>query len=374
MAEIGHVDIEFRTASSMKYFSLLVCFLLLVVVSSNAQNLIRNSSFDSYSTYIDSNNHFIYQPQYWYHKNIPSHPIYYSSDRFLNDTLPNSFHPDAALINQGFRLNYISVLILPDPQRTYTSLAEPLKKGQRYKLKVDIKALDQSNYLSDLLVGFKDCMNGNMDSCLYQLKLSIPDSLCNDALFDKWITLSADFTAKGNETVFVISAGSPEDYLKIVNSNLDKYRIRLFQGPFRLKYFIDNVILTPANDGLPANEFDSLRVGESIVLHNIYFNFDRYELLPESYSALDKVAAYLVQHNTIQLLISGHTDNVGSDEYNHILSDNRAKAVVDYLVGKGIAKERLQWEGLGSTFPIESNNTEAGRQVNRRIEMKIVKR
>lgn len=360
----------------MRYFGLLTFWFLFTAELSSAQNLIRNSGFDSFTTYTDSNNHLIYQPEYWFHKNIPDHPIYYSTDRYLNSSLPNSFHPDAALIKQGSKQNYISVLILPTTQRAYTSFDKPLLKGQRYTLSVDVKAINQSTYLSDLLVGFTDGINGSMDSCLYQVRLPIPDSLCNDSLYGRWITLSADYTAHGNEQVLVVCSGTPADYMKIVNSNLDKYRIRLYQRP-RLKYFVDNVILTPierSKDSLFVAELDSLDIGESIVLHNIYFNFDRYELLSESFAVLDRVAAYLDKHSAVQLLISGHTDNVGSDEYNNALSDNRAKAVVDYLTAKGIAKERLQWEGLGSTFPIESNSTEAGRQVNRRIEMKVIKR
>ena len=74
----------------------------------------------------------------------------------------------------------------------------------------------------------------------------------------------------------------------------------------------------------------------------------------------------------MQIEISGHTDDKGSDTYNQKLSENRAKSVVDYLTEKGIKKERLEFKGYGESQPISSNETEEGQQLNRRIEFKIL--
>ncbi len=74
----------------------------------------------------------------------------------------------------------------------------------------------------------------------------------------------------------------------------------------------------------------------------------------------------------MKIEISGHTDDKGSGEYNQKLSENRAKAVVDYLVENGINKERMQFKGVGETNPIATNETEEGQQLNRRIEFKIL--
>jgi outer membrane protein OmpA-like peptidoglycan-associated protein len=70
--------------------------------------------------------------------------------------------------------------------------------------------------------------------------------------------------------------------------------------------------------------------------------------------------------------ISGHTDNVGGDEYNQKLSENRAKAVVEYLAGKGISRDRLIYTGYGKQQPIATNDSPEGRQENRRTEFKII--
>ena len=81
----------------------------------------------------------------------------------------------------------------------------------------------------------------------------------------------------------------------------------------------------------------------------------------------------LQAYPNMQIEISGHTDNVGADQSNLTLSSNRAKAVTDYLVAKGVAKNRLQSIGLGKTKPVSDNKTEEGRANNRRIEMKVLK-
>ena len=113
-------------------------------------------------------------------------------------------------------------------------------------------------------------------------------------------------------------------------------------------------------------------VGTVVTLKNVFFDFDRAELKPESYVELDKLADYL-RTNTIRIEIGGHTDDQGSDEYNDRLSENRAKAVYDYLVGKGIPADRLQYKGYGKRVPIADNTTEAGRATNRRTEFKIIR-
>jgi outer membrane protein OmpA-like peptidoglycan-associated protein len=358
----------------MKAIYLFLCSIFLIEASTIAQNLINNPKFDDYSTYLDSKDNLIYQPDYWYYniKNL-NHPIYYSSARFLNKSLNNNSHPDADLIQKGQQVNYIGIVILPKPQKAYTALKEPLKKGQKYHLKVDIKANALSNCISDLLVGFKDCLDCNIDSALYQLRLVIPDSVSIDSLVHNWLTLNSDFTASGNEKVFVISAGSAKDYINIIDSNPEKFQIDLNHSYYWLKYFIDNISLTEnKNDSSFAVRIDSLNIGQSLILQNIYFDFDKYVLLKESFLMLDSIADYLDKKRNIRIQVTGHTDNVGSNEYNNELSNKRAMSVVDYLVNKGIAASRLQAAGFGSGFPIESNDTEEGRQKNRRIEIKII--
>jgi len=115
-----------------------------------------------------------------------------------------------------------------------------------------------------------------------------------------------------------------------------------------------------------------VEVGTSIVLNNIFFDFDRATLRSESTSELDRLTQLLKDMPRLKIEISGHTDNIGSAAYNQRLSESRAKSVVDYLISKGINKDRLEFKGYGFEQPIAGNDTEEGRQMNRRTEFKII--
>ena len=119
-------------------------------------------------------------------------------------------------------------------------------------------------------------------------------------------------------------------------------------------------------------ELQPIEKNASIVLKNIFFETNRFELTPASLVELDKLVILLLENPTIQIEIGGHTDNVGKAETNLLLSENRAKSVVDYLVAKKIEARRVSYKGFGLTKPIADNNTEAGRALNRRTEMRIV--
>ncbi|NPA68688.1 MAG: OmpA family protein [Chlorobi bacterium] len=109
-----------------------------------------------------------------------------------------------------------------------------------------------------------------------------------------------------------------------------------------------------------------------VILKNIFFDFDKATLRPESYAELNRLKKLTDDNPNLKIEISGHTDNRGSFEYNLKLSENRAKAVVDYLIRKGVNPERLTARGASWNEPVDTNDTEAGRQNNRRVEFKII--
>ncbi len=377
-------------------------------LTAKSQNLIHNSSFDDYSTYLDNNNNIVYQPNFWfYNSNNSNHPIYYSSDRVLNKIAPNNtlidsqlviqghkknyfipvyasekfqtnntlnyLHPELELAQQGQKLNYISIVLLPKTQKAYSILKEPLKEGHKYYLQVDIKTNKQSNCLTDLIVGFKANMDFANKESINNIQLTLKDSSSYNYLIENWVTVSCEFTALGDEKVVVFGAGLEEDYINIIKSNRRKFYQSYIGGPFRIMYYIDNPKLFEiSNNSLFVNNIDTMKIGDSFVLQNIYFDFDKYILLEKSFPMLNELIEYLKTKTNIRIQISGHTDNIGKNDYNNELSLKRAIAVTDYLISKGIAKERLQMFGFGSLYPINSNDTEYGRQQNRRIEIKIV--
>lgn len=110
----------------------------------------------------------------------------------------------------------------------------------------------------------------------------------------------------------------------------------------------------------------------SIVLNNIFFDVNKFELKPESQVDLDQVIAFLKENPAVIIQISGHTDNSGKAADNLTLSANRAKSVVNYLLVHGIAPARLKYQGYGDKVPVAPNTTEQGKAQNRRTELKIV--
>ncbi|MCF8218081.1 MAG: OmpA family protein [Bacteroidales bacterium] len=117
---------------------------------------------------------------------------------------------------------------------------------------------------------------------------------------------------------------------------------------------------------------NKIEIGSRIVLRNIFFDSGKSELRESSRSELDRLYDIMKENPAIRVEISGHTDNVGSASYNEKLSQERAKSVVDYLVDKGIDKDRLEFKGYGFRKPIADNDTEEGRQQNRRTEFEII--
>lgn len=119
-------------------------------------------------------------------------------------------------------------------------------------------------------------------------------------------------------------------------------------------------------------ELQKLRANANIVLHNVFFETNKWDLLPASKTELDKLASLLAANKDKKVEIGGHTDNVGNDVDNQKLSENRAKSVVDYLVAHGVPAENLSYKGYGESAPIADNTTEPGRAQNRRTEFKIL--
>jgi outer membrane protein OmpA-like peptidoglycan-associated protein/tetratricopeptide (TPR) repeat protein len=149
--------------------------------------------------------------------------------------------------------------------------------------------------------------------------------------------------------------------------NVSKKGYLFYSGNFSLtnlknpeEPYILNIPLKPIEDGI------------TVIMKNIFFDFNSFELLPESYVELNRVVEYMNTNPTMKIEIGGHTDNVGTQAYNKTLSENRAKSVYTYLIGKGIDKTRLSYKGYDFSMPIATNDTEEGRGLNRRTEFKVI--
>lgn len=115
-----------------------------------------------------------------------------------------------------------------------------------------------------------------------------------------------------------------------------------------------------------------IKLGQSIILKNVFYEYNSWELIERSRIELDKVVQMMQENPTLKIEIGGHTDNTGTPEYNLGLSDRRAASVTDYLSSHGISAERMTAHGYGLTQPVATNETEEGRATNRRTELKII--
>lgn len=117
------------------------------------------------------------------------------------------------------------------------------------------------------------------------------------------------------------------------------------------------------------------REGDNILLNmpgNITFGVDRSEVRADFYPVLNSVVLVLEEYKKTLVEVTGHTDNTGADAYNQTLSERRAQSVGQYLVAQGIMPARVVTKGFGERFPIASNDNEAGRQQNRRVELRLI--
>jgi len=194
-------------------------------------------------------------------------------------------------------------------------------------------------------------------------------------------TLGRDTTVVAKLSFIDAETGAVEASAMSINAG--KYTARLSQAkPYGVEinangylYFLDVIDLTGVDGDEPVNRdffLQRIEVGTKVVLENIYFETGKAVLTPASYNSIDQVLRFLENNATVKLEISGHTDNTGSYKINAKLSEQRAKAVVDYLVGRGIDAGRLSYKGYADSQPIAANDTPEGREMNRRVEFKVV--
>ncbi|HMX40302.1 MAG TPA: OmpA family protein, partial [Saprospiraceae bacterium] len=188
----------------------------------------------------------------------------------------------------------------------------------------------------------------------------------------KWVKVSGQFKAQ-NEAEYLLIGNFQDD----AHTESRAYREDCFNYAY---YYIDDVLLKKVPPFLPVPvkpddlTRQPLEAGSVIRLKNIYFEFDKDELMPRSFVELKKLLGILQQQPKMAIEIVGHTDDLGNDAYNLDLSRRRAKAVMQYLLDNKIPASRLRSKGEGEAKPIATNATDEGRAQNRRVEFVVLKR
>ena len=198
----------------------------------------------------------------------------------------------------------------------------------------------------------------------------------------EWKKLSQTFTADQPYRYFAIGNFKKDDLTQTTLKNkeeIDGFNLgkhSFWEKKKRVAYYcIDDVRVAPF-DGktsyAPEIKLDNLKENKAYIFKNVTFRSGKAILTENSFPELISLIGYLNKNPNIKIEIGGHTDNVGSEESNRILSENRARAVYGYLINNGIAEERLSFKGYGESMPIAPNNTNEGRAKNRRVECKLL--
>ena len=173
--------------------------------------------------------------------------------------------------------------------------------------------------------------------------------------------------ADATEPVFSLATDSTSGSAKQRLEEGPQYTLRIAQMGY------DSVEMVIANIGDSLNiALSPIKKGEVFIVHNLHFATNKTRILSSSEEALNDLYMYLARNPQVRIKIIGHTDNVGKDAANQKLSDGRANAVMKDLIERGIAADRIEAEGRGETQPIDTNDTEEGRQNNRRVEIEIL--
>ncbi len=248
-------------------------------------------------------------------------------------------------------------------------LTEPLVIGQRYEVSFWVAPIHRSLRCDKLGVYFseKEIREPTDDPLYFNPHVKADQILSVGS--NSWQQVNGEFKADSTENYILIGNFYPDEMVKTrtVPNHLNF-----------AYYYIDKIEvkkMEPIIDiPLPSNELAQISIekGKIVRLKNIFFDHDKSELLPRSFTELNKLFDLLAANATMQIEIRGHTDAVGDPSYNLPLSEKRAKAVVDYLLNLGISSFRLQHQGYGASMPVANNKSDAGRQENRRVEFLIL--
>jgi OOP family OmpA-OmpF porin len=258
-------------------------------------------------------------------------------------------------VNFGYPINnqedQFSMFITPDSERGYYSHEENAMKNSSRIYEFFVPEQYRIKYRSNVVKGIvRDSKTGES----VKGRIELFNLLTNEIVS---VTHSDSVSGK---YLMVLTQGA--DYALYVNA--PGYLFRSLNFNYEHDYNPKPVQI----------DVDLIKAGSGavVVLNNIFFEVDKYDLAAKSTTELDKVVRFLTENPSIKVEISGHTDDTGTVSHNQTLSLKRAQAVVAYLTAHGIPKERLIQVGHGSTRPLKPNDTEEHKQANRRIEFRVM--
>jgi outer membrane protein OmpA-like peptidoglycan-associated protein len=349
------------------------CCFFLIGIFSFSQNLILNPGFEEHGETLGNTpdgdnlrgNHV---------KNWLS-PTDASPDYFLkgDDYLYNQYGPPQA--HSG---NAMAGIVVHGERREYREyiigeLSAPLEAGKTYDFSM---AIALAAFSGEMIDEYGVCFTNErlqdkkISGSLKNIPQLVIDSISQDKLIGKWMVFHETYTAVGGEKFITIGNFSADKKTNVRRVNPGK-------GAPYAYYYLDDISLTPHTDTVTVMEpviekipADTLKIvaGKKLVVENIYFETDKSVLKTESFPVLDEIISAMKDQPGLKVEIDGHTDAQGTKEHNQKLSEDRAKSVAEYFVSKGIDQSRITTKGFGSGKPVADEESEEGRQKNRRVE------
>lgn len=302
-----------------------------------------NTSGDESCPFMHADNQTLYF-------NSNGHPGYGMTDLFLSKKVNDSSWTEAE--NLGFPVNTIddegSLIVAADAQTAYYASDGTDTKGgldiYSFQLREDIRP-SRTLWVKGKV--FDKKTNAGLPSAVELTDLKSGNLLSRvqtdeDGNYLVTLPVGKDYAFNVNRKGYLFYS----DNFSLSQQNIDSV-------------FTVNIPLQP------------IEKGATVILKNIFFETGKYDLQPQSTSELDKLVLLMNENPNLKIQIDGHTDNVGQEKDNQLLSTNRAKSVVNYLLGKAISPQRLTYKGFGSTKPVAVNTTETGKAMNRRTELSI---
>jgi len=309
-----------------------------------------------------------------------------TADVFSLCTYPTSLsHPNILRLPPFEGQNYLGLkpAIKDNGYREYVSckLKTRMKRGKKYKIVIAIAIPDESDFRVNHLDIYFSNEPAKGESELIPIidEPSITFDLSNIDTLCRWKKFEAIYEAEGGESNICIG-----NFQKLKRRDLIKIREKGVSNPKLFRGFaytcIDDVQVIDLSAPPPVVKenvsnttqvIEKKEVPKPLVLDHLLFETASYELLEKEIPELDELAEFLQNETQYKVIIEGHTDNVGKENANVLLSQNRAESVKKYLIEKGINESRLQTKGFGATQPIASNASEEGRSMNRRVVIRF---
>ncbi|MBU2903645.1 OmpA family protein [Arenibacter algicola] len=333
-----------------------------------SQNLVENPSFESFLECPDHLGNFGEDLKYW------SVPTKGTTDYFnscsLSMGVPTNFMGEQTAKFGNAYLGFY--MYAPEDYREYIQgeLKEPLKQGVTYTVSFYISLAENSDHVVrdfDVLLSTKP-IEVKIKKGLTKWQLSkiegnnftIIEILGNEFITDDnaWTKISTNFLAAGGEQFITI--GNFKN-----NASTRRQRLVKKKNVNGAYYFLDMVYV---DEGMQTYALD-----EAHIFENVHFNFDESHLGEKGAHEIMRVYNYLQSDSTLNIVINGYTDNLGTSSYNTDLSVKRAMAVANRLIQLGLAGQRITYNGFGAAQPLGNNEDEEGRAQNRRVEFIIFK-